>query len=703
MGVQAIWDLIEDAVEERVPFSCFATRFYDTNKRPVRVAVDGYMWLVEASASIPPNVSKQAVMGKILQVFHTKIRYLISLNVTFVIVFDGPFKPSFKKKKLSGKQIQRLDVKNYDVQYEELQRSLGTRPITDLPEVRVIKEMLKLWNVSFVQAPADGEAECAKLQRAGVVDYVMSNDSDALAYGAGKMLKNFARHREDKPASTAGTQYFKKTQDWWVTPIHMETVERVKGYDSKRLRLLSILCGGDYNTGVSKLGPQKASQLVLCGTTLVTRHSSEFPYDTLPDFAQSLDEVYRPTSTLPKNEKLTKYIALQDSMFALVKSHPAPLFGRNEQHLTVGVDKFAGWPPDFVVSLYYRPLVHPDLFTFEDGVTNNGECTDPDAIFSLPKFKELYKLLGSYPHDNISDIAKWYYNSMTESYLLKYLICFMKGQWRDDSTLSFKKVREASYGPNESHSLFVLSVKLLRHGLHFFKMDGLYIDVDHAAPTYAIIVDLLPHDLANDLYRLETDRANEVELRRSPKRSHPSPVKVNPSRNLKRSHSELSSGNLTKKPDLKHTSTDIRAILGGSISPSRRGKFRMPIFGQGPSSSKNRSTVSSSPRKRTRTLPGVLSQVTTTRSPIEDNDIIEISSSTPSPQRTLQELKKRDVIPAVESSSTEVFEPAKQAHMSKVTEALITESELNQSVITISEHSIEAITDDSSLIELSHL
>lgn len=702
MGVHAIWELVEDAVDERVPFTSFATRFYDTNRRPVRIAVDGYIWLVEASSNIPPNINKQAAMGKMLQVFHTKIRYLISLNVTFVIVFDGPFKPSFKRRKLSGKEIQRLDGKSYEVQYQELQKTIGTRPLNDLPEVKIIKEMLKLWNVSFVQAPADGEAECAKLQKEGIVDYVMSNDSDTLAYGAGKMLRNFSRYREDKPSSAAGIQHFKKTQDWWVTPIHMETVERVKGYDAKRLRLLSIICGGDYNTGVSKLGSQKASQLVLCGSSSMTRHSPEFSYDTLPDFARCLDEVYRPTSTLSKHEKLVKYLALQENMFSLVKSHPTQLFGRNEQHLTVGVGNFSGWPPDFVVSLYYQPLVHPDLFTFEDRVTNNGECTDPDAIFSVPRFKELYKLLNSYPHDNISDIAKWYHSSMTESYLLKYLICFMKSQWKDDDTLSFMKVREVSYGPDDNHSLFALSVKLLKHGLYFFNVDGLYIDVDDAAPTYSVPVDLLPYDLANDLYRLETDRVNATDLRRSPKKSYPISSKVVPPRMMKRSHSDIFSGKPAKRPNLKHTSTDIRDMVDRNTSSTRRRTFRMPVFEQQSSPSMKRSIVSSSPNKKTKTLSNVHSKVIPTMTLIEDHDIIEISSSTPSPEPIIQELKQPDDIPLViESSPSDVFGPTGQTLRSNVTKALRTESNLNQSVVTVPEHSIETTTDDSSLIELS--
>jgi len=61
--------------------------------------------------------------------------------------------------------------------------------------------MLQNLSVPWHKAPAEAEAECAKLQKLGIVDAVWTEDSDALMFGATTVL----RFRfEEKAKSKAG-------------------------------------------------------------------------------------------------------------------------------------------------------------------------------------------------------------------------------------------------------------------------------------------------------------------------------------------------------------------------------------------------------------------------------------------------------------------------------------------------------------------
>lgn len=99
--------------------------------------------------------------------FYRLLKFL-ALPIHPLFVYDGKDKPPFKRgKAVSG-------------------RSYGNAPI-----IRLSKVLIDLFKFPRHDAPGEAEAECARLQRAGVVDAVMSNDVDALMFGSTLTVMNF--------------------------------------------------------------------------------------------------------------------------------------------------------------------------------------------------------------------------------------------------------------------------------------------------------------------------------------------------------------------------------------------------------------------------------------------------------------------------------------------------------------------------------
>jgi len=102
------------------------------------------------------------------------------------------------------------------------------------------REVLDLFDVATVDAPLEGEAQAAHMARAGDVDYVGSEDYDALLFGAPLTLRKL---------TTSGDE-----------PELMDLAATLAKHDLTRAQLVdvAILIGTDYNDGLHGFGPKTA-------------------------------------------------------------------------------------------------------------------------------------------------------------------------------------------------------------------------------------------------------------------------------------------------------------------------------------------------------------------------------------------------------------------------------------------------------------
>ena len=101
------------------------------------------------------------------------------------------------------------------------------------------RELLELLDVPVVEAPAEGEAQASYMAARGDVDYVGSEDYDTLLFGAPQTLRALTSSGD---------------------PERMDlnaTLER-HGLTREQLVDVAILCGTDFNQGLSGVGPKTA-------------------------------------------------------------------------------------------------------------------------------------------------------------------------------------------------------------------------------------------------------------------------------------------------------------------------------------------------------------------------------------------------------------------------------------------------------------
>jgi flap endonuclease-1 len=104
---------------------------------------------------------------------------------------------------------------------------------------RTTRELLSLLDVPYLEAPAEGEAQAAYMNRRGDVDYVGSEDYDTLLFGAPSTLRGL---------TSKGTPEL----------MSLEATLEKNGLTWEQLVDVAILCGTDFNEGISGVGPKTA-------------------------------------------------------------------------------------------------------------------------------------------------------------------------------------------------------------------------------------------------------------------------------------------------------------------------------------------------------------------------------------------------------------------------------------------------------------
>ncbi|EWM28048.1 dna repair enzyme [Nannochloropsis gaditana] len=107
-----------------------------------------------------------------------------------------------------------------------------------------IMHLLQLFGVPYLVAPMEAEAQCAVLETLGLVDGVVSDDSDSFLFGARAVYKNIFDERK------------------YVEAYRAEDLERELGLKRVDLVSLALLLGSDYTEGVKGVGIVNAMEVV---------------------------------------------------------------------------------------------------------------------------------------------------------------------------------------------------------------------------------------------------------------------------------------------------------------------------------------------------------------------------------------------------------------------------------------------------------
>lgn len=214
----------------------YSRKFWECNRRAPLVAMDMGHHIMQVSTE---GKSRNEGIAHLL-IFKRLAAYL-KVGCNIVCVFDGPLADP-KRRHTRTAQVSAM-------------RQFG-------PMALYTKNLCNSLGLCSLEAPNEGEALCAWLQKNGYVDIVFSGDADVLANGATNIMRLCPPgHLQSKAGST--------NADERLVQIYM--LDRQK---APQFALMALILGNDWEEGVSKLGKKVAIALADPKTGLVPRLES---------------------------------------------------------------------------------------------------------------------------------------------------------------------------------------------------------------------------------------------------------------------------------------------------------------------------------------------------------------------------------------------------------------------------------------------
>lgn len=111
--------------------------------------------------------------------------------------------------------------------------------------IQECQQLLKLFGIPYITAPMEAEAQCAELVSLGLVDGIVTDDSDTFLFGGTRVYKNMFN------------------QARFVECYLASDLEKEFSLDRKNLIRIAHLLGSDYTEGLPSVGPVTALELLV--------------------------------------------------------------------------------------------------------------------------------------------------------------------------------------------------------------------------------------------------------------------------------------------------------------------------------------------------------------------------------------------------------------------------------------------------------
>jgi 5'-3' exonuclease len=149
--------------------------------------------------------------------------------------------------RLLGREDNNIDM-NFIISSVEKMRSQILQISSD--DFLLTKKLFDILEVPYYDAPLEAETSCADLCKRGIVDAVLSEDTDVLAYGAPVFLSKI------------------NTYDGTCVRIKYPDLLQQLSLNDNQFLDLCIMCGTDYNKNIFRIGPEKAYKYIQTHTDI---------------------------------------------------------------------------------------------------------------------------------------------------------------------------------------------------------------------------------------------------------------------------------------------------------------------------------------------------------------------------------------------------------------------------------------------------
>ncbi|KAJ8325619.1 DNA repair protein rad2 [Batrachochytrium dendrobatidis] len=232
-----------------------------------------------------------------------------------------------------------IDLNLKDVEQEltelEQQQRRGLRDASDITASMIAEtqELLKQFGIPYIVATTEAESQCAFLQKQGLVEGIVTDDSDVFVFGGEVVYKNMF------------------TQTRSVEIYTMDRLQEQLGLSREKLILLAYLLGSDYTPGLVGIGPVTSVEILNEWCNL--------------DYSKGgVDANLEPTSALTGLEAFKAWVKRVGSGILDKEDSPTRKKLRN---LAKKLDIPDGFPDLRVLNAYINPVVDQDLTNFTWG------------------------------------------------------------------------------------------------------------------------------------------------------------------------------------------------------------------------------------------------------------------------------------------------------------------------------------------------
>ena len=224
--------------------------------RGKRAGIDGYTWLHRSLYCIGDGILKDPIdISRCLNFFIKKLQLLIKNQITPIFIFDGDKLPmkndeedkrEIKRKEFEKESENLLRMNNI---YGAINKKIESFDVTPEFAFEFIK-ILNIYKIEYYVAPYEADAQLAYLSYINYVDFIITEDSDLVAYGCKCVLYKLGSLKNE-PLDVGEEILFENIK-------HCKEI-RFKNFTEDKFLNFCILVGCDY-LKINGVGPKLATE-----------------------------------------------------------------------------------------------------------------------------------------------------------------------------------------------------------------------------------------------------------------------------------------------------------------------------------------------------------------------------------------------------------------------------------------------------------
>ena len=218
-----------------------------------KLAIDAFAWLHKAAFTCAYELAMGMPTDKYVHYIMQRVEMMRSLDVTPLLVFDGMSMPAKKVTNDQRSQMRSQHIARGQALAHEGNRTAATDAFqkgisirSDM--IRRTQRALREAGVEFIVAPYEADVQMAYMNREGLVDGVVTEDSDLVVYGAKRILFKMDKHG-------AAQLYCESSRGSIDSPS-------MRGFTNEDFVYMCILAGCDMLPSMPGMGIKKAAHLL---------------------------------------------------------------------------------------------------------------------------------------------------------------------------------------------------------------------------------------------------------------------------------------------------------------------------------------------------------------------------------------------------------------------------------------------------------